>query len=272
MKYEVQKIKISDIFADPSFNCRGIIAPVDVMDLARDIKKHGLLTPITVSPYTEKEGKLYRVVAGHRRLKAFLVNEEKNIPAFIRDDLSELDARILNLNENIARQELTLYQEAMAIKALFDLGMSEGKVMKAIGATRGWVQIRFMLLKLPTEVQEDAKEGTISHQTVRDAYSVQVNGGSKEEIFEVIKTYKDAKAKGIPVIRNQKAKAPAKRVRQPAEIFKLQDIVRKTFGNGLTTRCLAWCGGAINNKEMLEALQETAETQGTELPLEHFLQ
>jgi len=271
-EYEVKMLKLSEVFADPTFNCRGLIAPVDVMDLARDIKKHGLITPITVESFDGKEGKKYRVIAGHRRHKAFRINEETEIPAFIRNGLSEIDARVLNLNENIARKELTLYQEALAIKALFDLKMTEAQVCKALGAARGWVQIRFMVLKLPIEIQEEVKAGNVSQQTIRDSYSVIVNGGTEAEAFEVVKLYKEAKERGVKIVaRNQKVRTSPKRQRTAPEIFKLQDMVRKMFGNGLTTKCLAWCGGSINNEDMQQCLEEYSAKHDVDIPSDNFL-
>ena len=243
------------------------------MGLAKDIKQNGLLAPIIVTPYDKEPGKKYRIVAGHRRHKAFLVNDEETIPAFIKEGLSELDARLLNLAENVSRKNLTLYEEAEALKAIIDEGLTQNEAAERLGASRGWIQVRFMYHKLPEEIRAELKSHNLPQQTIRDLITLKKRDADKEEMYELIRTYKrskETKEKPKTNIRAKKIKDGkniTKRKRSPNEIFALQDIIRETFGNGLTTRCLAWAGGSINDTEMYETLKEFAEKHNCELKL-----
>jgi len=65
------QMPMSDIYVDEDFNCRKRITPIDVVDLAKDIKKNGLLQPVIVSIQSDEQqaenGKSYRLIAGFRR-------------------------------------------------------------------------------------------------------------------------------------------------------------------------------------------------------------
>jgi len=259
--YTVRMIPMEEIFADPEFNCRGYIAPIDVAELAKDIKANGLQIPIVVQPYVcDNQSVKYRVVAGHRRHKAFLVNEDKQIPAFIRNGLDEISARILNFSENIARKALNLGEEANVIKKLKDLGLTQDETAQRLNVHRSWIQTRFNLLELPEEVQKEIIVGALPLTVIKDCYTIKRRNGSKEEMYALVKKYKDAKLSGgraVLRVGGQKS-SPAKRLRNKAEIFHLQDIIRKSFGNGLTTRALAWCAGEVDDARLLYTIEEIA--------------
>lgn len=256
MNYQVTSLPINKIYADPEFNCRGDIGPLDVKGLADDIQQHGLQFPIAVQPYTAKEGYEYRVVAGHRRFMACRILGLETIPAMIREGLDETEAKILNLTENLQRQALNIWQEAQAI---YHLGSnrSDEWLAKKLGVSKGWIQPRKMLLLLPTEIQEEAKAGLLNQTVIRDCYSLR---NDREAMFELVKHHKDAKARGDKVtIRTSRKDPKIKRKRQPYEIMCLIELIQKTFGYGLSTRALAWAAGEIADFEMLETMEQTAK-------------
>src|SRR5258706_4547785 len=163
----IQELPLKDIFADTDFNCRGAIAPIDVVDLARDIDAHGLQQAIVVQPFKDPQYK-YRIVAGYRRHKAFQVLQRETIPCNVVDGLSDVQARIMNLSENLKRKDLNMLQEAKALEHLKNAGLTQDDVAREIGMSRGWTQIRFMILDLPKEIQYEVAAGFLSQQQVRD--------------------------------------------------------------------------------------------------------
>jgi ParB family chromosome partitioning protein len=256
LNYEVMKIPLGLIFADQEFNCRGDISPLDVKGLADEIQQHGLQFPIRVQPFKGKPGKEYRIVAGHRRFMACQLLGWETVPAMISTGLSDIDAKILNLTENLQRQALNIWQEAQAIAHL-GLDHSDEWIAKKLGVSKGWVQPRKMLLGLPQEIQDEAKAGLLNQTIIRDCYSLR---NDKEAMFELVKHHKDAKARGEKVtIRTSRKDPKVKRKRQPWEIMQLLDLVQKTFGYGLTTRALAWSSGEIADFEILDTMEETAK-------------
>jgi len=84
----------------------------DLEGLADSIKRHGLLSPITVSPSGE-------LLAGGRRLKAAQLAGLSEIPTWTVECLTEGDQRLVELEENIQRKDLT-WQEEISLKAEID--------------------------------------------------------------------------------------------------------------------------------------------------------
>jgi ParB family chromosome partitioning protein len=255
---EVRRIKISEILADSEFNCRGTIAAITVQDLARDIREKGLLQPIIVSELAvpTDDGKRYKTIAGHRRLKACQVNEMVEIDATIRSNLSEVDALAINLNENIQRQDLNILQEAKAIAKLVAI-LKTVKTAALLQKSVNWVQTRMNLLELPYEIQEEASAGMLTTSHINQLVKMK----SKEEQFDAVKKIKKAKETGEKLVtvgvKTEKA-SEAKRTRGKVELLAMQTFIRETVGNCLATRTLAWAGGEINDFELFSSLKAYA--------------
>lgn len=264
-----QYVPLNEIHADDDFNCRGKIIPMDVKDLAKDMDRQGLLQPILVMPYPlnrqAETGKKFLLVAGYRRFTAAKINEWKVIECKVLPaTISETDARFINLNENLQRQDLDFMQEAEAIaKIMGGLNVTEQQVMDRLGQSRGWVQVRMMALKMPKEVQLEIRAGYINQTDLRDLYSIKYKEGD-EALAEAVRKLKDdqllgRKKKGVV---GKKQKGNTKRNRKRPEIFEVQELVQSMFGNGLHTRLLAWCAGEISNLDLNETLKLEAERRG----------
>jgi len=272
----LQELKISEIHDDESFNCRGKITPIDVVDLAKDIKEHGLHQPIVVALYDDAKqastGKKYRALAGFRRLMAHRINSMTTINAIVKEPVSELEALEINLSENIQRANLTILQEAIAIKKLKEFGLTEAETSAQLGMSRGWVQVRFMLLSLPEEIQKEATVGYITQANIRDLYTFFSKTGDVEQLFEAVKKLKEGKARGQDVrVNTTKEKVlNEKRLRKRAEIFSMMEHIQESgIGNGIWTRTMSWCAGEINTGSLITSLQKFAISQGLEYkPLE----
>src|SRR5574338_110069 len=103
----VENIPLADIHADNAWNSRGQILYQDLRALADSIQRDGLQQPIVVCPCSNVPGKKYRVVAGFSRLAAHgLLPNVTHIPCIIREDLSEVEARKINVVENLIRKNL----------------------------------------------------------------------------------------------------------------------------------------------------------------------
>lgn len=245
----ITKIPASQISADEEFNCRGKIAPIDVHELAQDIKRQGLISPIIV----RRLGDGYSVVAGFRRFKACLMVGLAEIPCIVRE-LTEADARVLNLTENLQRKSLNMLQEAKAVFNLFGAGLQEDEISKRLGMSRAWVQVRSMLLRLPEEIQKLAAAGLFNQTQIRDLFMM-----SEEEQIEAIRRAKDSTYKKQPLIPKKKYQDLTRaRTRSRPECFALQEHIRKQLGPNLATRVLAWAAGEISTIDLEITLNEYA--------------
>jgi len=267
----VETLDMGLILFDEEFNCRGPITPYDVTDLAKDILKKGLIQPVVVIPLTgnrakQYPGKKYLLIAGYRRFTAFKINKATSIPCVIKDDIGdEADARIFNLSENLQRKQLNMLQESKALAKLEKLGITEHDAGERLGMSRGWVQVRYMVLRLPEEVQEEVAAGWLTQKQIRDAYSHFKDSG-KEACFEVIRQFKDDKIKGRKGTRKKvkkKTKKDVKRARDRNDMFELQEHVYKELGgNSVITRVLAWSAGEISDADLHISIREFAVEQG----------
>lgn len=250
------QVLVKEIYLDEAFNCRGQggIPYIDVSELANDIKTQGLIQPITVQPAADVPGGLpapykYRVVAGHRRLRAHQVLKAEYIEAYVREGLNDVAARVINLSENFQRKDLNILQEARALEALHKAGVPREHVAAKIGKSGGWVQARYYLLEMPEEIQQEAAAGLIKAQHVIELKQLK----TKDQQFEAVKKLKDAKSRGekVPHLGNRKKTAAhMKKPRNRDEIFACIEVLAKNVGYGLTTRALAWASGEISTLDL----------------------
>jgi ParB/RepB/Spo0J family partition protein len=270
---KVYDIPLSDILVDEDFNCRGYINPMDVIDLSRDVKEKGLHTPVFLEPWDKVPGKKFRLVAGYRRYKAHMLNEQDEkyqetrgdkahtIRALIKSGLSDIDARIMNLSENLHRQNLNMKQEAHALESFKNFGWSEVDAANKLKMSRGWVQVRYMLLELPDDIQNEAAAGMLSQHQIRHVYSLRENPDAAYDYVRAVKEKRLLGKKREPKPEDSLPKSE-KKIRTEAEIFKLQDEIRELFGNNFVTKVLGWAGGVIEDYDIYEDIRQQALSQG----------
>jgi hypothetical protein len=85
-----------------------------------------------------------------------------------------------------------------------------------------------------------------------------------EDKFEYLRKVKDAKLKGSKREVNPETieRKEARALRSASEIEEMQDHIRGTFGNGITTRALAWAAGNISGGELYDSLESEAKKAG----------
>ena len=260
MMIETKEVLISEINMDSSFNCRGDLPPIEVAELAKDLEKRGQLQPVTIMTYdTPKDGFKYLLLIGYRRTTAAKILRWDHIRAEIRLEMSEVDARCMNLRENVHRKELTILQEARALTKLKELDIGREATANHLGKSHGWVQVRFLLLELPLEVQKEVESGIINQRQIRELHQIMGRRG-REATFEAVRGIKDAKIRGQKDITvNPNRDDPDRKIhRGRKEIFGMMEHVQNNVGNGLATRCRAWCGGEITSNELFESLRDEA--------------
>lgn len=254
----VVDILMDKILSDEIFNCRGYIPPSDVLELARDIEKNGLQSPIVVQPFTEVDGKEYRIVSGHRRYTAYVVNKSERIPAIIKDGLTEKQAFIMNLNENTQRKALNILQEARAVGRLRMMGMTQDEISRALQQSRPWAQVRLYVLDFPEDIQETIGEGWLTQSQIHQIHTLPEG----DDQYKAVRQIKDAKlAEGTKRL-NVSIKKPAKasnliksRPRKKEEVETLMDHIMTYLDPSFATRCLAWAAGNISTLEVLKDVE-----------------
>lgn len=133
--------------------------PEALSELADSIAKNGLLQPIIVRPGAMG---LYEIIAGERRWRASKLAGLTEVPVIISEADDQKTAEIA-LIENIQREDLNAYEEALAYKSLIDeFGLTQEAVAQSVGKSRVTVTNALRLLELPEAVLTMLAEGSIS--------------------------------------------------------------------------------------------------------------
>jgi ParB/RepB/Spo0J family partition protein len=136
----------------------------DLTDLIASIKSVGVKEPILVKQLDNEEGE-FEVFAGFRRLAASIQAENKTIPCIVhtRRSVSRKQMLILNVTENVQREDLNPIDEANALARLQEeYSLSNEQICSQIGIKPARLSQRFRLLQLTDTVQEAIKCGLIS--------------------------------------------------------------------------------------------------------------
>jgi len=253
-------IPINEILIDDEeFNCRGKTLMIDVADLIQSIREYGLKQPVIVRKLSgNNNGFNYSLVAGFRRVTAVKCLGRETITAKIEENLSDIDARILNLQENLIRKNLNVLQEAKSIEKLKIAGITMAEIAQKLNVSTGWVQIRFMVLNFSPAIQEEVAKGVINQSQVKALATL-----PRDKQAEEVKRIKDKRMRGEkgleikrPVSQN------SRRARTRAEMNRLLDLVYNEVGACFATRILAWAVGNISSTELYQDIDEECKKAG----------
>lgn len=127
--------------------------------LSESIKKHGVITPLIVTP--KGDGK-YMIIAGERRYRAATAAGLISVPVVIRE-CTDVEVDELSLIENIQREDLNPMEVARAIRKLMDdYGYTQEKAAERIGKARPTVANLLRLIDLSEPVQALVENGRLS--------------------------------------------------------------------------------------------------------------
>ena len=160
MKIPFDQLKPND------YNPRKLFRGAAIDELGKSIKKNGLIEPLVVRQL--KNGK-YEVVAGMRRYHALKELKTNEVECHVRE-LTDAEAKLVSLIENIQRENLTPMEEARAyainlgfefekfenFQTYFDRSKRDGKIKvfaDKIGKSDRTIYTRLYLLSLPKPIQ-----------------------------------------------------------------------------------------------------------------------
>ena len=116
LSQEIYSIPLKDINIS-KFNVRQTGKNVGIEELAKNIKKYGLLQPVALrGSYGDPP---YELIVGQRRFLAHKRLNEEKISAVFCGDVEDIEAKILSLTENLHRVELNHADKAEAITELY---------------------------------------------------------------------------------------------------------------------------------------------------------
>jgi ParB family chromosome partitioning protein len=137
---------------------RGQMDQESLDELASSIRKQGVLQPIVVRKLTSGD---YEIIAGERRWRAAQLAGLERVPVVVRD-LSDEEAMVIALIENLQREDLNPVEEARGMQRLIDeFSMTHQQVADSVGRSRVAVSNLLRLLALTDEVSNMLEQGLL---------------------------------------------------------------------------------------------------------------
>ena len=135
----------------------------ELVNLAISIRMNGILQPLTV----RQIDKGYELVAGERRLRASRLAGLVTVPCIVIE-VNTLKSAIFSLIENLQRQNLNYFEEAVAIEKLMkDFDISQEDAARRLGKAPSTVSNKLRLLTLPEKARELLLEKGLSERHAR---------------------------------------------------------------------------------------------------------
>ena len=208
MNNEINATKRTDIYQiDPrnivvveGFNAR---KNFDLDELKEQIRKVGVLNPITVIPFKDKEtgAEKYRLVDGERRYRAVMAllaegEDIKRIKAmYLPKGTKEEDLLIQQLLKNTGKQFSEIEMAKLFNRFKEQWGYTQTEIADKFCKKASFVSRCMALLDLPAEIIEMMERGEISADTARQIAS-QNRDDEDAQVEAADKAVKTAKAKG----------------------------------------------------------------------------
>lgn len=165
---QMNEIPVGKIEVNP-YQPRTYFDPEALAELSESIKTQGIIQPITV----RKNGEVYQLISGERRLQASKLAGLTTIPAYIRtaDDQQMLEMALI---ENIQRENLNAIEIALSYQRLMqECDLKQEDLGERVGKSRATVNNYMRLLKLPTDIQIGLRDEQISMGHARAIITVE---------------------------------------------------------------------------------------------------
>ncbi len=201
--------------------------------LAISVRTNGMLQPINVRK--RADGK-YELISGERRLRAARMVGMSKLPCVVMD-VSDEQSALFAIIENVQRQNLDFFEEAVAIERLMtEYGLSQEEISKKLGKAQSTLSNKLRLLRLPEELRDKISYAGLTERHARALLSLPDNttrGRVLDIIIERHLTVTESERLINDVLRRKKAKKkPQMRVYKDMRIFintlnHAVDVIRK---------------------------------------------
>ena len=123
----------------------------EMLALANSIKENGILQPLLIRRMNNSD--YCEIIAGERRLRAAILAGVDTVPC-IEMDIDREQSAVYSILENVQREDLSFFEEAVAIGQLMTVfGMTQQDISKALGKSQSALSNKVRLLKLPVDVR-----------------------------------------------------------------------------------------------------------------------
>ena len=199
---DIVYIKVQQLYPHPD-NPRKDVG--DVSELTESIKKNGIMQNLTVIPLgaldTEAEEQTpadeisllsdFHVLIGHRRLAACKKAGIEEVPCKIVSNISKREQVSIMLEENMQRNDLTIFEQAQGFQMMLDLGENAESIAEKTGFSKSTVYHRLNLAKLDPEELKKKQDSESYQISLKDLYELE-KVSDIEKRNQILKTSKSA--------------------------------------------------------------------------------
>jgi ParB family transcriptional regulator, chromosome partitioning protein len=148
-------VPIERVVPDPT-QPRRVFHDASLQELAADIKKRGIRTPLTVY----RDGELFKLIAGERRYRAAKLAGLADVPIRVIESENILEEQLV---ENLQREDLNPVDEAEAIHRLKEtLNVSIRELETRINKSRSSINRSLSVLAMPEKIRESLRSGELT--------------------------------------------------------------------------------------------------------------
>ena len=151
----------------------------DLTELAESIKKNGIMQNLTVIPKEGEPGE-YITIIGHRRSAAAKLAGVTEAPCRVVEGMTDKEQMSTMLEENMQRNDLTIWEQAQGFQMMLDLGETEDTIAEKTGFSKKTIRHRLNIAKL------DSK--TLMEKERQDGYQLSLTDLYELEKIKDVKT------------------------------------------------------------------------------------
>lgn len=240
----VRQLPISQIVPN-QYQPRTFFDDEKIKELALTIRTHGIIQPIVVREMKEN---FYEIIAGERRFRAVTSLGWDTIPAIVKA-FNDTETASVALIENLQREELSPFEEAVAYQKLIDLhNLTQEALAQRLGKGQSTVANKLRLLKLPEEIQQALLDKRITERHARAMIPLKLPQMQISLLQEIIEKHLNVKQTEERVVSLLTEKTPIKKPRPKIKaISKDVRIAMNTIRESL--QMVSGTGMNINSEE-----------------------
>ncbi len=178
---QIQLLPHQDILPNP-FQPRVRFDYGELEGLAVSIRTNGILQPVNVR---KNEDGRYELISGERRLRAARMVGIEKIPCVVME-VSDEQSALFAIIENVQRQNLDFFEEAVAIERLTTVhGLSQEEIAKKLGKAQSTLSNKLRLLRLPEELRDRISGAGLTERHARALLTINDNE-TRSRVLDIV--------------------------------------------------------------------------------------
>lgn len=194
----------------------------DLSEMTESVKKNGIMQNLTVIPghwdnarNWSEDG--YTLVIGHRRHAAAKKAELDKVPCRIIEGMTYKEQVSMMLEENMQRNDLTIWEQAQGFQMMLDLGDTEEHIAEKTGFSKTTIRHRLNIAKLDQKLLREKEKSDSFQLTLTDLYALE----QIEDVKTRDKVLKEAASSRELIWRAKNAVDNARRDKNAKQIIEL---------------------------------------------------